>query len=742
MKNIIFNNRKSKIVNRPLSIVHCIFFFLFVMQTARAQDANFPTGNGDGTEDNPFQIATAEELAKMAELVNAGNEDYNAAHYILMDNISLRDYQEGEGWTPIGKNANAGAFRGVFDGNEKTISDLKINLIRFDVGLFGRVISATIKNLGVRGEVIVPSGGGSILNSRHGVGGIVGLASGSSPVTTIDNCWFSGSVKTGGAAVGGILGCAGGYTIDAAHTNASLTEAVTAGSAIITNCRSDATIECTSTGWTSTAGSAHMQGLGGIVGSFNGAGGHINNCYFTGMINTPNGEGERVGGIAGQHNASDPGTLSNCFVTGAINGSHKSNSNGIGGIVGFVQSSVDIRYNYFMGTLTTKSGIAPSGSRYYGGIVGGTYSSARIQHNAVLSDKLNGTGIGFRIWGGATNGTPSINNNYVYYAMTNESFADGVTWGEPPNAGANGTDATVEGHLRVDNFYRELFNIQEETPTAWTFEKGKLPGLNGGTVEVPPHLKVNSQMPEIIQHPIGNVVLVGNPYEDLKVIVKPNSGVLTYQWYRSATVDEEGFEMIHGATSAVYYPNTDEKSRDYYYVIITSMGDDKEESIKSNVARVIVVTDATYYRVIVYSEGNGATLPGYYLAESTVFLNAGSRLGYEFMYWSVPSMNVTIDNQYSSETFFEMVAAPVIIEAIFDRLTDTKELPANELKAWINHGVLSVSGLTAGKVWRLYNLSGTLVHQGMVKSDPVTFGLEHPGVYIIESEGNTIKISL
>jgi len=67
-------------------------------------------------------------------------------------------------------------------------------------------------------------------------------------------------------------------------------------------------------------------------------------------------------------------------------------------------------------------------------------------------------------------------------------------------------------------------------------------------------------------------------------------------------------------------------------------------------------------------------------------------------------------------------------------------MQVNPLKAWTNNGILHVSGLTEGKVWNLYNASGALVKQGVADSDVVTINLELSGVYIIQSEGNTLKV--
>ncbi|MDD2973111.1 MAG: carbohydrate-binding domain-containing protein, partial [Lachnospiraceae bacterium] len=84
---------------------------------------------GEGTEASPYEISTAKELADLAAAVNNGKADYISAHYKLTADIDLSGIPS---WTPIGTyvigNAEATKpFKGTFDGNGKTIRNLKIN---------------------------------------------------------------------------------------------------------------------------------------------------------------------------------------------------------------------------------------------------------------------------------------------------------------------------------------------------------------------------------------------------------------------------------------------------------------------------------------------------------------------------------------------------------------------------------------------------------------------------------------
>ena len=77
---------------------------------------------GNGSENDPYQISTSEELAFLAQQVNSGNS-YAGIHLELTNDIDLNNLE----WTPIGNGEFP--FMGSFDGNEHTIKNLKISTI-------------------------------------------------------------------------------------------------------------------------------------------------------------------------------------------------------------------------------------------------------------------------------------------------------------------------------------------------------------------------------------------------------------------------------------------------------------------------------------------------------------------------------------------------------------------------------------------------------------------------------------
>lgn len=193
--------------------------------TLRAQD--LPKG-----DDGYYEISTKEQLKTLRDYVNS---NYVKIDVRLMADIDL----ENEGWSPIGGQEGSNSAKpfmyGTFDGNGKTIRNLKIvasfnQRNCFGFGLFGQYMG-TIKNLNLDGVSIVTEAyqsqvgalcgtllSGSIINCHvrnasittntagFHYGGIVGNAgNGSNGSTTIENCSFQGTVEAY-ANCGGIVG--------------------------------------------------------------------------------------------------------------------------------------------------------------------------------------------------------------------------------------------------------------------------------------------------------------------------------------------------------------------------------------------------------------------------------------------------------------------------------------------------------------------------------------------------------
>ena len=214
----------------------------------------------DGSEDHPYEIFTATQLAAFRNLVNGANGN-PAAWAVLMENITLKSSEE---WEPIG-NSESTAYTGTFDGQNFKISGLYIKNTSSATdyqGLFGRV-SGTVQNLTVSGNV----------SGRMYVGGVVGLNGG-----TVENCYNTSSVK-GDWYVGGVVGYNNGGTVK----------------------------NCYNTGTGTVTGTVDY--VGGVVGYNSGP---VKNCYNTGTVTGPDsGSDSYVGGVVG-HNYIG-GSVTGCY---------------------------------------------------------------------------------------------------------------------------------------------------------------------------------------------------------------------------------------------------------------------------------------------------------------------------------------------------------------------------------------------------------------------------------------------
>ena len=109
--------------------------------------------DGAGTEKSPYLIQSISDLNALAASVNNGN-DYEGVYFQLAEYL---DYTDKETYTPIGtaiqvpgtEDTIERPFRGIFDGNFKSISGITIDAPNQDnIGVFGYVgAGSVIKNL-------------------------------------------------------------------------------------------------------------------------------------------------------------------------------------------------------------------------------------------------------------------------------------------------------------------------------------------------------------------------------------------------------------------------------------------------------------------------------------------------------------------------------------------------------------------------------------------------------------------
>lgn len=146
-----------------------------------------------GSESNPYIIGTRDQLVTLSNIVrgatNATNSQYTSDVYKYVKGTIAsyggayfklaRSIASIGNITPIGTISNV--FAATFDGNNNNLSGLNISVAGNNVGLFGYISGATIKNLTVNGSV----------KGSSNVGGVVGYALNS----TIENVTNNASVN-------------------------------------------------------------------------------------------------------------------------------------------------------------------------------------------------------------------------------------------------------------------------------------------------------------------------------------------------------------------------------------------------------------------------------------------------------------------------------------------------------------------------------------------------------------------
>ena len=155
---------------------------------------------GSGTQEDTYKIYTIEDLVELSNRTNdATNPKTFEGQYVeLMNDLDFQkdssyakadrtdfgdvngdgtvealktELTTGNGFMPIGKTSEL-AFKGTFDGNNYTISHLRVERNAKYVGLFGN--SITIQNLTIKD---------SYIKGNECVGGIIGIAK-----KTVFNC--------------------------------------------------------------------------------------------------------------------------------------------------------------------------------------------------------------------------------------------------------------------------------------------------------------------------------------------------------------------------------------------------------------------------------------------------------------------------------------------------------------------------------------------------------------------------
>ncbi len=264
------------------------------------------SGNGNGSEQKPYEITTC---AQLDEIRNAFSSDYELKNNI---DCNVAPYNSGEGFDPLG-DTTYGNFNGTFKGNGYTISNLYINRPDEDrVGLFGFTDGGQIKNLKVIGA--------NITGKRY-VGVIAGQTQGS---TKIEEVYASGIItgKPGESLyIGGMVGW------NVAQILKSYADVTVSGRIYVGGLTGNNTDEIEDS--YATGNVTGDDTVGGLAGINIGSNALIKNSYATGSITGTS----TAGGFVGRNTSG--AKIQNSYSTGAVSG-----SSNVGGFVGSNNSSI------------------------------------------------------------------------------------------------------------------------------------------------------------------------------------------------------------------------------------------------------------------------------------------------------------------------------------------------------------------------------------------------------------------
>ncbi len=357
--------------------------------------------DGDGSADSPFQISSYEELKWFRDYVNGTSGDEHAgACAKLMADITM---SETDSWTPI-CNTNV-RYRGIFDGNGKTIKNLYINSTSQNAGFFGYAGSGgCIKNITFdKANVTSTTNYTGILVGDAGSYTIQGIKT-SATCSVNGQQYYTGGIA--GEAKGNIINCENRATVSGSDYVGGIAGYYSSNS--ITSCANYGAV-------TSTENS-----VGGMVGYF-----------FSGTIqNSAN-----YGNIQGEYNVGNLiGFADKCNLKDVLGAGDVSetdtDANRIGILVGYVDDSSStaeglLAYNSnatvtIAGTVQTGDAVKAIG----GGTLSGTDKikafTVEQMNSGLITYLLQQNATDNAVWGQKLN-----TDNYPLLGSTDKVYLDG-----------------------------------------------------------------------------------------------------------------------------------------------------------------------------------------------------------------------------------------------------------------------------------------------------------------------------
>ncbi len=264
-----------------------------------------PPSEGDGTESNPYQIASLANLYWISE--DIGNWDKSFIQTVDINASETIDWFDGNGWKPIGVPFydeipySGPPFTGSYDGQDFVIDSLFISRSGDGIGLFGATEGSVIQNVGLTNVFF----DGYLWNT----GGIVGVHASNS---LMNNCYVTGQI-TGKSIIGGIIGHNSDSTVNSCYSEVEVIGESDLGGLIGHN---ELASVVQSYSESLVRGS---MGIGGLVGRSTFS--SIIDSYSTSNVEVQ-GYGSSIGGLIGYNDASIVNNSYYDYEAVLLNGEH------------------------------------------------------------------------------------------------------------------------------------------------------------------------------------------------------------------------------------------------------------------------------------------------------------------------------------------------------------------------------------------------------------------------------------
>ena len=301
--------KSTKAWSMKMRLALAALVWITVPVSARAEGETVDTWDGtavaftkgSGTEEDPWLIENAEQLAYLAQQVNNGT-DYRWKHFRLVSDLDLSVKE----WTPIGTEGNL--FWGGFDGDGHTITGMTITGKENSyVGLFGECRNFTAASSYIKSVTVK----GANISGKSFVGAIAGAGANISDCYSIENTIYASRCVGGvcGSLIGKISGCYNSSSVSGISTAGGIMGSASyegnVGNGVVQYCYNIGTVTV----------SEQDSSVGGITGASANRY-DISNCLNCGKIT---GNGKNVGGIAGSTESNYMNFIGNCYYNSDLN---------------------------------------------------------------------------------------------------------------------------------------------------------------------------------------------------------------------------------------------------------------------------------------------------------------------------------------------------------------------------------------------------------------------------------------